>query len=424
MVMLSWLVAHGCSSDPDVQQPSAAAMPASAGDTEASVGGAGAACDPAAPLFTIVGSPLRAAPPLRLTDEVALAGEGLALTEIAQQNPSAGLRWQGDRMFLLADVGFWDIPVVGPARWYPTSSTLIWGVRAGDLDADGDDDLLVLSMSLNTELDADAGPPSPLVTRLVVWERGPDGLAERAELRNVAAMSFPMPYELGDLEADGDLDIVTYERGAAVGYINQGGFVLERRALSEPTPGNENLGALVVHLADRNDDGLLDLLVVGGDPLVSPLENRMFVLLAESSSTFGPMGPSTNGKSPLVPHGPDGIGIGIADLTGDGLADVVMQDPAAPDDGILRLHKSTSATELAPVTELSGLGFGFADVDGDGSTDLVTTRSQQLQALISRKPDTFEPRELGIDASMLSYVVDPAQPALHALRKRNPCTRP
>lgn len=430
MVMLVCLSAYGCSADLDPQQPSAAGMPATNSEETAPVGGAGAgaACDPAAPLFTIAGTPLRAALPLRLTHEVALAGEGLALTEIAQQNPSAGLRWQGDRMFLLADVGFWDIPVAGPARWYPTSSTLIWGVRAGDLDADGDDDLLVLSVSLNpnlgAELDADAGPPSPLVTRLAVWERGPDGLAERAELRNVAAMSFPMPYELGDLEADGDLDIVTYERGAAVGYINQGGFVLERRTLSEATPGNENLGALVVHLADRNDDGLLDLLVVGGDPLVSPLENRMFVLLAESSSRFGAMGPSTIGKSPLVPHGPDGIGIGIADLTGDGLADVVMQDPAAPDDGILRLHKSTSASELAPVTELRGLGFGFADIDGDGTTDLVTTRSQQLQALISRKPELFEPRELGIDASMLSYVVDPSQPALHALRKRNPCTPP
>lgn len=137
-------------------------------------------------------------------------------------------------------------------------------------------------------------------------------------------MSFPMPYELGDLEADGDLDIVTYEHGAAVGYINQGGLQFERRTLSDPRPENENLLALVVHLADRDGDGLLDLLVVGGDPLVSPLENRMFVLLAQSPGRFGPMGPSTIGKSPLVPHGPDGIGIGIADITGDGLADVVM----------------------------------------------------------------------------------------------------
>jgi hypothetical protein len=369
---------------------------------------------------------------LRLDHPIALVGEGQELAEMAQQNPSAGLRWQGDRMFLLADVGFWDIPVTGPARWYATSSILLWGVRAGDLDGDGDRDLLVLSMSPNLDLaaaadaDADAGsalPASPFVSRLTVWERGPDGLSERAELSSVVGMSFPMPYELGDVDGDGDLDVVTFERGAAVGYINQGNFTLSRETLSDSTPGYESFGAMLVHLADRNSDGLLDLLVIGGDPLDSPLENSMFVLLGQAPRKFGTLGAVTTGKSPLVPHGPDGIGLAIADVTGDGLADVLTQDPAEAEIGIIRLHKSTSASELSPASELSGLGFGFGDVDGDGATDIVTTRSQRLHALLERAGD-FEERDLGIEVTggtLQSFVVSPSEPAVHVLYKPDTC---
>ncbi|HET8936552.1 MAG TPA: VCBS repeat-containing protein [Polyangiales bacterium] len=441
VVAVCWVVAVGCETAPVGPQSTAADAPTSnaagGGGVAPSAGRAGeaghagsATCDAAATSLRIADSPLRAAGPLHLSEEVVLAGEGLAQTEGPQQNPSAGLRWQGDRMFLLADAGFWDIPVGGPARWYATSSTLLWGVRAGDLDGDGDFDLLVLSMALNVDTvadaDADAGsmPPSPLVSRLTVWERGPEGLSQRSVLRSSAGMSFPMPYELGDVDADGDLDIVTFELGVAVGYINHGEFQLTRETLSESTPANENLGALLVHLADRNGDGLPDLLVIGGDPLVDPLENRMFVLLGQGPGRFGPMGPSTTGKSPLVPHGPDGIGIGIADVTGDGLADVLMQDPAAPEAGIIRLHKSTSATELSPPIELSGLGFAFGDIDGDGTTDIVTTRSQQLQALLPRSTGELEPRDLGLDTtslSLLGFVVDPTQPTLHVLHKQSKC---
>jgi hypothetical protein len=168
--------------------------------------------------------------------------------------------------------------------------------------------------------------------------------------------------------------------------------------------------------------------VIGGDASVSPLENTTFVLLGQRAGKFAAANPGTTGKSPLVPYGPDGIGIGIADVTGDGLADVLMQDPGAPSDGIMRLHQSVSPTELAPAVELSGLGFAFADIDADGATDIMTTRSQRMVALLSRPSGEFETRDLGIDTSsheMLGFVVDPGQdaaaPVLHVLLQQSGC---
>jgi hypothetical protein len=64
----------------------------------------------------IAAGPLDATPSLRLSAAVQLLGDGLASTLMTQQFGQAGLRWQGDRMYMLTDKGFWDVPVPGPAR--------------------------------------------------------------------------------------------------------------------------------------------------------------------------------------------------------------------------------------------------------------------------------------------------------------------
>lgn len=388
-------------------------------------GGGSASCD-AGTVLALTSASL-GMPSLRLVEQTALRGDGVAPTLMTQQNVTAGLRWQGDRMFLLTDSGFWDIPTSGDARWYPTSARLLWGVRAGDLDGDGDLDLILLSMELNPS--AAVSGANPVESRLAAWERTPDGLVERGEVLRNAGMGLPMPYVLADVDGDGDLDIVSWEHGTPVAYINAGNFTFARLALGDTTAAYADSGAFVLDYADRDHDGANDLLVVAGSFTSDQLENKIFVQRGLGDGQLGPPEPAIIGKSPLVQHGPDGIGIGIADVTGDGLADVIMQDPASVDTPILRLHISTSASSVAPAIELAGLGFAFADVDADGATDIVTTRDSRLVALLSRGAGAFDVRELGVDMArppLRGFVVEPgihAAPAvLHALYELTACT--
>ena len=81
------------------------------------------------------------------------------------------------------------------------------------------------------------GTTSPIVTRLLVWERTPTGLVKRAEVvKKDPGGIVGMPFAFVDLEGDGDLDIVTFELGAPVGYLNAGAFDSAARCLARATP--------------------------------------------------------------------------------------------------------------------------------------------------------------------------------------------
>jgi hypothetical protein len=360
-----------------------------------------------ASVLGIASAPLNAAPPLNLQENVQLLGEGLEIALMPPQNVAAGLRWRGGGMFLIADPGFLEIPVGGAARWNPASSVIVWGIRAGDFDRDGDHDILVLTMAPSS------APPGPFESRLTAWERTPDGLIERAQVMRTPEMRIGMPYAIGDLDGDGDLDVVGFAHGVPEGFIQGEAFEFSPVTLAnaDAAPELAQKSALLLDLADRNQDGAPDLLILAGNTVSSQLENSMFVMLGDGAGKFGPAGPLTMGRTPLVPHGPDGAGTGMADVTGDGLVDVLAQGAESTDSKpILHLYVSTSATTLAPAIELDALGFELADVDDDGNTDIVTTQRGRLSVLLSRGDGAFEPRDLGVPVAasrVKNFTVDP-----------------
>ena len=336
-----------------------------------------------ASVLGIASVPLNAAPPLQITETVQLLGDGVPRTLMAQQNIAAGLHWKGERMFITTDPGFWDIGVEGSARWHVTNSTIVWGLRSGDLDGDGDQDIIVLTMEPSSAPNSN-GSTSPFVYRLTAWDRTSEGLMERGEVMRTPESRVGMPYVLCDLDNDGDLDVVGFEKGAPSGYRNDGAFMFSRATFGEVASELVDTGILALDCTDRSQDGSPDLLMVAGNFVGNQLENSMLVLLGDGTGKFGAPGPATKGETPLVPHGPDGLGLGIADVTGDGLPDVIAQDAQSTDAApILRLYASTSATSLSPAVLLEGLGFEFADVDEDGRTDIVTTLNNRLVALLA-----------------------------------------
>jgi len=347
------------------------------------------------------------APGARLEESVTLAGPGVMPVLSAQENVTSGLRWQNDRLFLLTDSGFWDLALEGPAIWNPTATILVLGVRAGDIDHDGDQDMMLLTSGVQT-VPAAGAMPGGVVTRLAVWERTKTGLSERTEVLQSPRIVLPMPYVFGDVDGDADLDVVTFESGAPVAYVNDGAFGFERTMLGAETAEYKDSIVTALAYGDRNGDSASDLLVVAG----VALEASAFVLLGDGSGKLLPPGRATKDESPLVPHGPTGTGIGIADVTGDGIADVVQQDAQSAMLPILRLLASTDPSSLAPAVEMNGLGFEFADIDEDGKLDIITTVSDRLLALLARGNGAFEMRDLGIDVAMPAvrdFVADPGE---------------
>lgn len=411
--------------DSGAGEDSARAAQADGGAAADSGGGMVAECgaDPNEFSAGIASAQLNATPPVKLTERLRLMADDAPHDPVPQQGIPAGLRWQQDRMFLLLDPGFWDIPVAGPARWYATSTVLVEGVRAADIDGDGDQDIMLLSTRKN---DAADSATSPLVTRLSVWERTRDGLTERGEVLRGARLVLPMPFVFADLGGDASLDIITFEQGAPVGYLHDGKFGFTRTVLGQVAADYASMLLLALDYSDRNADGKPDLLVVVG----KELENTAFVMLADGAGKFSPPSAEfSKGKSPLVPYGPTGTGIGFADVTGDGVSDILMQDPQGTDSAPrINLYASAGATSLAAAVQLEGLDFQFADLDKDGQTDIVSTLNGRLMAMLSHGKGGFESRDMGVSTSkpsVLDFVVDPGQansPAvIHILYKQTPC---
>lgn len=214
-----------------------------------------------------------------------------------------------------------------------------------------------------------------------------------------------------------------YERGAPVGYLNDGAFGFTRAVLGETSAEYEDKLLAFVFFGDRNQDGAGDLVVATGEAL----EISVFVLIADGHGRFGAPGPAARVEAPLVSHGPSAFGLCLGDVRGDGLADIVTQDKQSPVEAKLHVFASRDATSFAPDEPVAGLGFEFVDVDGDGKTDLLTTRDDRLTALLARGSGNFEARDLGIrtGAPVRDFVVEPggtAAPVVHLLYDLSSCS--
>jgi hypothetical protein len=240
------------------------------------------------------------------------------------------------------------------------------GVAAGDLDGDGDTDLVA----------ADDGADAILV----VGQSAPGSMSVEPALSDPAVVD-PVDTVVADLDGDGDLDVASANAGGAgnlaIFFQTAPATFGAPLILDDPSLGIPfRLG-----VGDLDGDGDLDLVTV----TVSPNELAVFLQGPPGTFAFGPVlpGPSTA----------RGVAVGDMDQDGDldlvglfgtgttGEARVFLQDNAVP--GTFPSFLVLAEPDALPLT------LALGDLNGDTALDVVYGRDDETLGIWHQSAGTF-----------------------------------
>lgn len=200
----------------------------------------------------------------------------------------------------------------------------------------------------------------------------------------VANGGSPVALAVGDIDRDGDLDVV-----AARAYVGGSGFSFLRNEgtgrFAQPVIFQGASGRSAgVALADLNGDGKLDVVVSDGDGLA--VGNSMSIYLGNGDGTFAPRQAVSLGSGRIAP-----IGITTADFDGDSDVDMAVACDAVG--AVMVLRNNGNGTFATPVSIPVGSyadDVAAGDLNGDGRADLVVGHAEyRVSVLINNGAGGF-----------------------------------
>lgn len=237
----------------------------------------------------------------------------------------------------------------GTGRFAPRADLAVGrepsAVALGDVDADGDLDIVVANYR-----GVIAGDPGDSVSILLG-----DGIGGFGQRMDYPVETRPRSIVLGDIDEDGNLDIVT--GGTDVTILpgdGEGGFgprmdVVMRFGLTNH-----------VALRDLNRDGHLDLIAANrGSASIS-------VFHGDGSGAFAAgLEYGTDTVSPVT--------FAVGDINGDGWPDVVVADYFSSAAAVMLNDRQGALSLMEPLVDVRGLAGSLVlgDIDGDHHVDLI-----------------------------------------------------
>ena len=246
--------------------------------------------------------------------------------------------------------------------WYASD------LAAGDIDNDGDLDLLAPTEAQYTGASV-----------IAVQLNDGQGRFTAGPSINPGSYATPTSLVLGDVDADGDLDIVASYGGFSVSVcLNQG------RGTFAPAQSFGNLVGTRLALGDVDEDGDLDVVVA------SYQYGTMQVALNNGSGSFG---------TPSVAlDSPNALGISLGDVDGDGDLDILTANLTGPrlylNDGegtfaeglVLPVAGSVRDAALGDLDRDGDLDIAVSTNDASGAASLLVLRNQGTGTFVEASP--------------------------------------
>ena len=223
-----------------------------------------------------------------------------------------------------------------------------YAVPAGDLDGDGDVDVVVGNDRAENWVYLNDG----VGHFTLAWSVGPEVEPTRS-------------VQLHDLDGDGDLDVLVTNRGTVNGfYLNDGrGRFGPKRPFGDPDGST-----IAVAVGDVDADGDVDLVLANRDGQANQILLNDGALGFRESGTFGTGHDETRA-------------VALADLNGDGFLDIVAVNIGEPNAVYLGAGDGTFAEGAPFGAAEESYAVATSDVDLDGDLDVVVANVGERSAL-------------------------------------------